>query len=131
MRNPKLIPIILERISKWGDVSQMAEEGELNFFFKEPIYTQVDLLYKNTSAEQISANLEKAVKALEEIKETEFTKENIKSSLMQIADSLPSRGELLHPVRFALSGLKKSPDPFIIAEILGKNETLQRLQNAI
>lgn len=50
---------------------------------------------------------------------------------MQIADKLNNRGELLHPVRFALSGLDKSPDPFIIAEILGKNETLSRLQKAI
>jgi hypothetical protein len=50
---------------------------------------------------------------------------------MLIADHLESRGELLHPVRFALSGLDKSPDPFIIAEILGKDETLSRLQKAI
>ena len=50
---------------------------------------------------------------------------------MRIADNLASRGELLHPVRFALSGLDKSPDPFIIASILGKNETLSRLQKAI
>ena len=39
---------------------------------------------------------------------------------MQIANTLENRGELLHPVRYALSGLDKSPDPFIIAEILGK-----------
>jgi len=50
---------------------------------------------------------------------------------MKIADSLENRGELLHPIRFALSGLDKSPDPFIIAEILGKNETISRLQKAI
>ena len=50
---------------------------------------------------------------------------------MKVADSLESRGELLHPIRFALSGLDKSPDPFTIAEILGKNETLSRLQKAI
>jgi Anticodon binding domain len=43
---------------------------------------------------------------------------------------LESRGEILHPVRYALSGLEKSPDPFIIASIIGKNETLSRLQNA-
>ena len=50
---------------------------------------------------------------------------------MQIANTLENRGELLHPVRYALSGLDKSPDPFIIAEILGKNETLSRLQKAL
>ena len=50
---------------------------------------------------------------------------------MNEADKLPSRGEMLHPIRFALSGLDKSPDPFTIAEILGKNETLARLTKAI
>ena len=50
---------------------------------------------------------------------------------MQIANNLENRGELLHPIRYALSGLDKSPDPFIIADILGKNETLSRLQKAI
>ena len=61
----------------------------------------------------------------------DFTNENIKNVLMQIANTLENRGELLHPVRYALSGLDKSPDPFVIADILGKNETLSRLQKAI
>ena len=69
--------------------------------------------------------------ALEKLNEKDFTKENIKNILMKIAEKLENRGELLHPVRYALSGLDKSPDPFVIAEILGKNETLSRLQKAI
>ena len=63
--------------------------------------------------------------------DSDFNVENIKNSLMNLANTFSSRGELLHPVRYALSGLDKSPDPFIIAEILGKNETLSRLQKAI
>jgi hypothetical protein len=37
----------------------------------------------------------------------------------------------LHPVRFALSGLDKSPDPFILSDILGKEETINRIKKAI
>ena len=128
---PKLIPVIIERISKWGDVTQMAEEGELHFFFKHEFYEVEKLIYKNLTQEQVSANITSAIKALEEIKKEEFNKENVKTALMQIADTLGSRGELLHPVRFALSGRDRSPDPFIIAEILGKNETILRLQKAV
>jgi glutamyl-tRNA synthetase len=131
----KLIPIILERISKWVDVRDMAERGELNFFFQAPDFSQSSLkqklVYKNTSLEKISENLKQAVATLEKLEEKDFTLENIKNELMSIADKLESRGELLHPVRFALSGLDKSPDPFTIASILGKNETLSRLQKAI
>ena len=50
---------------------------------------------------------------------------------MELADSLENRGQLLHPVRFALSGLEKSPDPFILADILGKEEAIKRLNKAI
>lgn len=127
----KLILIIFERISKWGDIKEMIEKGELDLFFKEPQYEKIKLIYKNTSSRKISENLQLAIKMLEELEEENFTQENIKNILMDIADKLDSRGELLHPVRFALSGLDKSPDPFIIAEILGKNETLSRLQKAV
>ena len=129
MHNEKLVPIIFERISKWGDIQGMV--GELGFFFKSPQFSKEKLLYKNTSPEKISSNLKIAVDKLSTIDEKDFTTENIKNILIQVADQMGNRGELLHPVRMALSGLDKSPDPFIIASILGKNETLSRLQKAI
>ncbi|MFA6520269.1 MAG: glutamate--tRNA ligase [Candidatus Paceibacterota bacterium] len=131
MQNPKLVPVILERISKWGDVKDMVARGELDLFFKAPEFEKNKLIFKNTSPEKITENLNSAIQTLSSLEEKNFTYENIKNSLMSIADKLESRGEVLHPVRYALSGKDKSPDPFIIAEILGKNETLSRLQNAI
>ncbi|MFA6273699.1 MAG: glutamate--tRNA ligase family protein [Candidatus Paceibacterota bacterium] len=127
----KLIPLILERISKFGDIKNMLEAGELDFFFKQPEYAKEKLIYKNSSKEKIEENIEKAISVLKDIEEKDFNIAQIKLNLMKLADSLDNRGELLHPVRFALSGLDKSPDPFIIAEILGKNETLSRLQKAL
>ena len=131
----KLVPIILERISKWNDVKDMVERGELDFFFQAPDFSQISLkeklLYKNTSPKKISDNLKQAKNALEILKAENFDKENIKEALMKVANTLPSRGELLHPIRYALSGADKSPDPFVIASIIGKNETLSRLQKAI
>src|SRR3989344_3110014 len=134
---PKLVPVILERISKWSDVKTMAEVGELDFFFQAPKMEfssdnfKEKLLYKDATPEKIANNLKLAVKALENLPEENFTKEDVKNSLMLVADALESRGQLLHPVRFALSGKDKSPDPFIIASIIGKNETISRLQKAI
>ncbi len=131
MRNPKLVPIILERISKWGDVKEMVGAGELDAFFKAPEIQKEKLIYKNTPMEKITENLQFAIKALGELPEADFTQSGVKNVLMLIADQLPNRGELLHPVRFALSGKDKSPDLFIIASIIGKNETLSRLQKAV
>jgi glutamyl-tRNA synthetase len=130
-RNPKLVPVILERISKWNDVENMITAGELDFCLKTPEFNKEKLIYKNISAEKISVNLKLALDTLEKIDENNFNADNIKNELMNIANSLESRGELLHPVRYALSGQDRSPDPFVIASILGKNETLSRLQKAI
>lgn len=69
MRNPKIVPIILERISKWGDIKDMVRRGELDFFFKQPKYAEEKLLYKNTSPQKISENLKQATKTLGELDE--------------------------------------------------------------
>ncbi len=130
-RNSKLVPVIVERISKWGDIKELLGAGELDFFFKQIEIQKEKLVYKNTTIEKTNNNLMLAIKSLEELNEDNFTVENIKQALMQIANGLENRGELLHPVRYALSGRDKSPDPFIIASIIGKNETLSRLQKAI
>jgi glutamyl-tRNA synthetase len=131
LRNPKIVPLIFERISKWGDIEDMVGKGELDFFAVPPNVSKEKLIFKNTLPEKITGNLNLAIGALMELDESNFTQEDIKNTLMSIADTLESRGELLHPVRYALSGLDKSPDPFTIAAILGKNETISRLQKAI
>jgi glutamyl-tRNA synthetase len=130
-RIEKLIPVILERISKWSDVGNLISSGELDFFIKTPEFSNEKLIYKNVSSKKISHNIGLAIDELSQLSEENFTLENVKTVLMRIANSLESRGELLHPVRYALSGQDKSPDPFVIAFIIGKNETLSRLQKAV
>jgi len=41
------------------------------------------------------------------------------------------RGRVLWPLRVALTGRKASPGPFEVAEILGKEKSLKRLQEAL
>lgn len=127
----KIIPIIVERISKFGDIEIMIKNGELDFFYKEPVYQKEKLTYKNTSLGKVKDNLNLILTELEKINDNDFNKENIKNLLMEIANKTETRGEVLHPIRFALSGLDKSPDPFILSDILGKNETISRINKAI
>src|SRR3989339_445189 len=127
----KLIPLIVERISKFSDIKTMVDSGELDFFYKEPAYEASKLIYKDVSSQKIKSNLEEALDSLQMTEEEDFTFEKIKALLMDIANHMDSRGEVLHPIRFALSGLDKSPDPFILADILGKKETITRINKAI
>ena len=41
------------------------------------------------------------------------------------------KGNVLWPLRYALSGKDKSPGPFILIELLGVEESMKRVQSAI
>lgn len=126
----RMIPILRERINKFSDIKEMSDRGELTYFFNKPDINTLGLTYKDTPSEVTKGNLENVFSILSNLTEGEFTKEIIKDSIMQALDP-KDRGSTLHPMRFALSGLDKSPDPFILADILGKSETLERLSIAI
>jgi len=53
-----------------------------------------------------------------------------KNKLLAAADP-ENRGELLWPLRVALTGKEKSPSPWEVAWAVGKRETLFRIQKAI
>jgi glutamyl/glutaminyl-tRNA synthetase len=65
-----------------------------------------------------------------EIDESQFSAENIKNMLWDYA-SQEGRGDVLWPARVALSGKEKSPDPFVLAAILGKERSLAYIQKAL
>ena len=82
------------------------------------------------SDNEIKNSLERSEKIISEINTEDFNKENLKKILMSEAEIMGDRGGLLWPLRIALSGKKASAPPFEIAEILGKEKTLQRLSQA-
>lgn len=130
LHKDKLIPLTTERISKFGDIQTMLDNHELDYFYKKPEYDSEGLIYKDSTKEKIANNLSLIIKEIESIKEN-FDKDKIKEVIMTLSEKVGNRGEVLHPMRFALSGLPKSPDPFTISEILGKDETISRLNTAI
>ena len=73
-----------------------------------------------------SGQLSRVLRALPE---GEWNAERIKSTLWDFATE-KGRGSVLWPLRVALTGKEKSPDPFTIAELLGKEETLARINYA-
>lgn len=126
-----LVPIIMERIEKFGDIPVMAEAGELEFFFTAPKIDSEKLVFKGSTTEEVKTHLTELEKILSGIAETDWTLETIKARSMSYADTLPKRGPALHPLRYSLSGLERSPDPFTIASIVGKEETLARIQSSL
>jgi nondiscriminating glutamyl-tRNA synthetase len=78
----------------------------------------------------VISNLNILIEAIEKIDEKNFTLEKIENAIMPLTEAL-GRGELLWPLRVALSGKEASPGPFEIMDALGKIETLERLRLAI
>ena len=126
----KIAPIVLERISKFGDIKEMAERGELAYFFQAPEYPKELLLWKKDKDE--NRTRERLIKIREILRGDfgGFASKEIKDRLMALAEK-EGRGEVLWPLRVALSGREKSPDPLALLEILGKEQSLIRIDKAI
>ena len=126
-----VLPIIIERISYFKEVRTMAEAGELSYFFDSPVYTKEKLFWKTeTDSAQLMKRLTHTKELLDALSPNDFTAEGVKTALWSYAES-EGRGQILWPLRFALSGRDKSPDPFQLAAILGKDEVIARIEQAI
>ncbi len=131
-----ITPLIMERISKGSDIVKMAEAGELVYFFGKPIYDAEALFFKSSKipAENkysiLASYLTQVILILDTIIDSSFTKEIVKEKLWPYAEKV-GRGDILWPIRYALSGLDKSPDPFTLAEVFSKKETIKRLEVAV
>lgn len=123
---------IFERIEVFADVLALSREGDLDYFFSAPDYTTplriISVKEEREKAGDAVAYLDKIRSLLSEDSAL-FTKERVKELLWDYA-TRAGRGNVLWPMRYALSGKDKSPDPFTLAEILGKKETLKRIRSA-
>ncbi len=128
--NNLIVNLLKERINKLSDIKNLYEAGELNYFFKQPEYEKEKLLWREEKdLNNTKSILEKAIDIIKDVNEENFTQENIKSAIWPYAEE-KGRGNVLWPIRMALTGLNKSPDPFVVSEIIGKKEVLKRLEYA-
>lgn len=134
----KITPVVVERISSGLDIEMMCVNGEIEYFFKLP-KLHIDTLNKEVkkyTGENINPNstttiiLNKIIELLSTIENDSWNKENIKNVLWDYATN-SGRASVLWPMRYALSGLDKSPDPFILAELFEKEGTILRLNSAL
>lgn len=122
----KLVPIITERLNCFSDVATMAAAGELDYYNAAPEVDLEKLSWKGEGVALAKKHLEEAVRLFTEVADSQWNAESIKAAVWQYAEQV-GRGNVLWPIRFALSGRDKSPDPFTLAVILGKEETMNRL----
>ncbi len=127
----KLSPLIRERISVWDDLDTLVGEGEFDYFFADPEPEAATIPQKNTNSADASKHLREVSRLLEDVPHEDFAdSEKIKAAIWSYAEQ-EGRGNVLWPLRYCLSGRAKSPDPFQISSIIGKETPLRRITHAI
>ncbi|NBP57415.1 glutamate--tRNA ligase [bacterium] len=120
----QIINLEIQRIKKFADIGKY-----IDFFWRQPEYDTQILAYKSMQKLDIIASLEWSQKLLYNIKDTDLQNiEHIIKTYIQ-ADNKQT-GEILWPLRVSLSGREKSPSPFEIIAILGREESIKRIQYA-
>ncbi len=128
--NPILLNLIKERITVFADIAELiTPKGEFGHLLFDIDYTDISkAIWKDSTPEQTKEFISDVTSMLEKITENDFTAENTKSAIWDYATE-KGRGAVLWPTRYILSGQDKSPDPFTIMEILGKEKSLIRLKD--
>jgi glutamyl-tRNA synthetase len=131
----KIIPLLKERAHTFGEARNMLA-GELAFIYNQPSLKRELLMSKEVAGVTLSTRkgLEQSLTIVQTLSDFPTTEE-VKSSLMTYADTIlkeeGGRGAVLWPIRYALSGQERSPDPFTIIEILGRDESISRIASAL
>jgi glutamyl-tRNA synthetase len=103
---------------------------EVSFIFVDTLNYESELLvWKKSTLEDAREKLELLSTFLESI--GGWSTETLEEKTMPwIKENGFGNGDVLWPMRVALSGKKNSPGPFEIASVLGKEKTLLRLERA-
>ncbi len=128
-RLEKFMPILRERITVLSDIESMADARELDYVFDIPVYDRDQISWKQTEAGVTTQHLTYAIHCLESLKNGDQKDAELEQRLLAYAQE-HGRGAVLWPVRYALSGLQKSPDPFTLLTLFGRDESEKRLRAA-
>lgn len=115
-------------------ISFFSEIGDLfRAIIDTPLLDPHKIAWKESTANEAKKALNISAEGVEKLPDDDWaSKEALKSSILNIADqSGMGRAALLWPFRYCLSGREKSAGPDELAWILGKTETLKRLNNGI
>ncbi|MBX4211578.1 MAG: glutamate--tRNA ligase [Candidatus Yanofskybacteria bacterium] len=118
------VPLMMERLEKLSDAKE-----EFNYFWEEPKYDRELLIWKKSSEKEVLDTLNR-VRGVLSVHDFN-SKEAVRDMLDSIGQQLGNRGLVYWPLRVALSGRDKSPDPVDIAFVLGKEKTLERIDAAL
>jgi len=128
----RLVPLIKERLVKLGDVP-----GLIGFVWEpdEVVATWYgpELLHpKKGGPDEARAALEGARAALDELDDADFSADVLEQRCREAADAAGMKaGDFFSPIRVAVTGRTVSPPLFASLEMLGRERSLARIEDAL
>lgn len=130
-----LRPVLIERISFYGELKKMQEDGDLDCYTSAPVFDNKNeeaniekIIWKKSNKENTLENL-KEIKVILDINQ-DLSLAEIWDKIYKLAEE-KGKGDILWPLRYSLSGKEKSPDPKTLIQILGIKESKERIENAL
>ncbi len=118
----KFMEIMINRIHRWGEVCEILNSGELDYLFSSPEIIVEKIPWKGETVSEAKEHLNKVAMMIEN--------NNTEKDILQYAEEM-GKGNVLWPLRYALSGKDKSPDPMSLLSILGSEECIKRVKRVI
>jgi glutamyl-tRNA synthetase len=121
-----ITPLVRERIKLLRDVLSVAD-----FFFVDQLlpYDPAELVPQKGDA---AMALKVLKRAREVLASTEFKHDELDKALRAAAQEIGVKaGQMFQPIRVAVTGRKNSPPLFETLEVLGRERTLARIEQAI
>ena len=127
---PKIARLLKERVQTLAEATLSITSGEFSFMEEELLTPESVLLIQGAKADAptVVTHLTWVAERLSAL-ET-LTAASVKEVIFDYATEV-GRSAVLWPMRVALSGKEKSPDPFTLCELLGKELVLERIAAAL
>ncbi|HEX8993842.1 MAG TPA: glutamate--tRNA ligase family protein, partial [Candidatus Paceibacterota bacterium] len=126
----RALSLLRERAQTIGDAVDMLASGEFGWFEEATPSRETLLAGAKAEADAVRTHLAKLIDIADAIPESAWGAESVKDQVFPYATEA-GRSAVLWPMRVALSGREKSPDPFTLAGLLGKELVKQRLAHAL
>ena len=101
-----------------------------DYFWKEPQYEKELLKWKKADLDKSAETLTEVKKIIEDF-DFQNDKEELRRLLDEFSTKVGDRGLVYWPLRVALTGKDKSPDPVDVAYVIGKDKVLNRIEVAV
>lgn len=123
----QVVALEQERIKRLDEIVSMTK-----YFFEEPEYETELLKWCKSDLATAKERLQFLLEELNKVPQDNWTRGALEQFILELIEAHElDNGVTLWPLRVALTGRDKSPSPFEVAEVLGKEKSLERIQKAL